>query len=113
MLYLLDSQVGIACVQLAKANGLRVIGTAGTDQGLELVKQQGADFVFNHRDSGYIDKIKSICPEGLEIVIEMLANVNLDKDIQMLKWKKGRVLIVGSRGPVEVYKLHIKYYKNR
>ncbi|CAF0822396.1 unnamed protein product [Brachionus calyciflorus] len=94
--------VGLACVQLAKSQGLRVIGTAGSEAGLELVKTTGADYVFNHREEGYMDKIKALNPEGLEIIIEMLANVNLANDIQILKWKKGRVMVVGNRGAIEM-----------
>ncbi|CAF4694263.1 unnamed protein product, partial [Rotaria magnacalcarata] len=49
--------VGIAAVQIAKACGLRVIGTASTDQGLQAILDQGADFVFNHKQEGYLKEI--------------------------------------------------------
>ena len=83
----------MAAVQLAKANGMTVIGTAGSSAGLELVKNQGADHVFNHRDSDYMEKIKNMFPDGLDIILEMLANVNLNNDLQILRWKKGRVVV--------------------
>ncbi len=95
-------KVGIASIQLAKANGLRIIGTAGTEQGMSDIKEQGADFVFNHKEANYLDKIKEQFPEGVDIVIEMLANVNLNNDLQILKMKKGRVIVVGNRGNIEV-----------
>ena len=51
-------KVGIVACQMAKARGLTVIGTAGSEEGVTAVKQQtGADFVFNHRKEGYMDKI--------------------------------------------------------
>jgi NADPH2:quinone reductase len=50
-------QVGIAAVQLAKAHGLYVIGTASTEQGLQAVLDQGADLVFNHKKEGYLKDI--------------------------------------------------------
>lgn len=80
-------------MQLARIHGMKVIGTAGTQAGLELVKSQGADFVFNHRESGYMEKIKDIYPDGVDIILEMLANVNLNNDMQILKFKKGRVAV--------------------
>ena len=86
-------KVGIACIQLAKTQGLKVIGTAGSDAGLKLVKEQGADYVFNHREKNYMEKIKSSFPDGIELVLEMLANVNLENDLYILKWKKGRVVV--------------------
>ena len=49
--------MGIAAVQLAKALGLRVFGTASTEQGLQAVRDQGADLVFNHKQDGYLNDI--------------------------------------------------------
>jgi NADPH2:quinone reductase len=49
--------VGIAALQIARAMGLRVLGTAGTSKGLELAKQEGAHQVFDHRKAGYQDEI--------------------------------------------------------
>mmetsp|Transcript_8348 Transcript_8348/g.12694 ORF Transcript_8348/g.12694 Transcript_8348/m.12694 type:complete len:333 (-) Transcript_8348:59-1057(-) len=95
--------VGIAAVQLAKAFGCRVVGTAGTAEGLKLVKAQGADQVFNHREDGYEEKIKQAFEDngGADVILEMLANVNLEKDIQMLA-RKGRVMVIGNRGSIEI-----------
>ncbi len=50
----------MAAVQLAVDHGCIVIGTAGTQHGLDLVKAQGAHAVFNHHDEGYPEKIKVI-----------------------------------------------------
>jgi NADPH:quinone reductase len=94
--------VGIAAVQIARAAGLTVIGTAGSDRGRELVLAQGAHHVLNHRDSGYLDQLKELtCGRGIDIIIEMLANVNLGNDLKVLA-KDGRVVVIGSRGPVEI-----------
>src|SRR6516225_3224395 len=49
--------VGVAAVQFARARGLVVMGTAGTERGLDLVKQQGAHQAFDHSKVGYIDEI--------------------------------------------------------
>ena len=49
--------MGLACVQVAKASGLTVYGTAGTQEGIELVLKQGATAAFNHREEGYSKKI--------------------------------------------------------
>lgn len=52
------SQVGLAACQIARAYGLRVLGTAGTEEGQNIVLQNGAHEVFNHREVNYIDAIK-------------------------------------------------------
>ncbi|XP_008291268.1 quinone oxidoreductase-like [Stegastes partitus] len=94
--------VGVAACQLARSMGLKVLGTAGTSDGMKLVLNNGAHLAFNHREEGYTDKIMAATEgKGVDVVVEMLANVNLSKDLEMLALG-GRVAIVGSRGPVEI-----------
>jgi len=94
--------VGIACVELAHARGLRVIGTGGTDAGLASVREHGADVVLNHRAEGYSDEImKATGGKGVNVIVEMAAHVNLDRDLTLLS-KHGRVVVVGNRGRVEI-----------
>ena len=94
--------VGTAAVQLARAAGMVVIGTAGSDAGLNLVKQQGAHHVLNHSADGYLDELMKLTGgRGVDLILEMLANQNLGKDLTVLA-KKGRVVVIGSRGPVEI-----------
>ena len=94
--------VGVAATQLARAAGLRVIGTGGTEEGRRLVKEEGAHEVLDHRAPDYLEKLVELTGgRGVDVVLEMLANVNLDKDLNVLaKW--GRVVVIGSRGPVEI-----------
>jgi len=94
--------VGTAAVQLARARGLRVFGTAGSDDGINLTRQQGAHEVFDHRAPEHFEQIMNATGgHGVDVIVEMLANVNLGKDLTILA-KGGRVVIIGSRGPVEI-----------
>jgi NADPH2:quinone reductase len=94
--------VGTAAVQIACAHGLRVFGTAGSDEGLKLAREQGAHEVFDHRVPDHFEQImKTTSERGVDVIVEMLANVNLGKDLTILA-KGGRVVIIGSRGPVEI-----------
>lgn len=94
--------VGTAAVQMARALGLRVIGTAGTAEGLDLVRQQGAHHALNHRTAGYLDElVQATGGHGADLVLEMLANVNLEKDLTILA-RRGRVCVVGNRGTIEI-----------
>ena len=94
--------VGTAAVQLARADGLRVFGTAGSDQGLKLAREQGAHEVFDHRAPEHFEQImQATGGRGVDVIVEMLANVNLGTDLTILA-KNGRVVIIGSRGPVEI-----------
>ncbi len=94
--------VGTAAVQLARACGLRVFGTAGSDQGRKLAREQGAHEVFDHRAPDQFEQImKATDGRGVDVIVELLANVNLAKDLTILA-KSGRVAIIGSRGHVEI-----------
>ena len=91
--------VGIASVQLARAAGMQVIGSASTEKGRKLVAEQGAHHVIDHRSPGYLDQILKLTNgRGADVIIEMLANVNLGNDLNVLA-QGGRVVVVGNRGP--------------
>ena len=94
--------VGIAAVQLARAAGLTVIGTAGTDKGRKLVLEQGAHHVADHRVEGYAEEIMALTKgRGVDVILEMLANVNLARDLTLLALR-GRVAVIGNRGSIEI-----------
>jgi len=94
--------VGSAAVQMARAMGLTVFGTAGTQKGLDLVKSEGAHEVFDHSKAGYVDEImKATGGRGVDIILEMLANVNLSADLKLLAIN-GRVIIIGNRGEITI-----------
>jgi NADPH2:quinone reductase len=94
--------VGTAALQIARAMGLTLFGTAGSDKGLELAKREGAHQVFNHTKSGYQDEImKASGGRGVDVILEMVANVNLAGDLKMLALH-GRVVVIGSRGDATI-----------
>ncbi|MBL8150137.1 MAG: NADPH:quinone reductase [Blastocatellia bacterium] len=94
--------VGIAAVQIARAAGMRVIGTVGTEKGKELVETEGAHFVVNHKDPDYLKRAAAYTNRnGFDVILEMLANVNLGKDLEVLV-AGGRVVVIGNRGTVEI-----------
>jgi NADPH:quinone reductase len=94
--------VGIAAVQLARAQGLTIIGTAGTQRGLDLVKKEGAHHAFDHTKAGYTEEIMKVTVgRGVDVILEMLANVNLANDLKLLAMR-GRVIVIGNRGEVTI-----------
>jgi NADPH2:quinone reductase len=90
--------VGTAALQMARAMGLTVFGTAGTDKGLELARREGAHQTFNHSKAGYHEEIMKAAGD---VILEMLANVNLGGDLKLLAMN-GRAVVVGSRGDVTI-----------
>lgn len=94
--------VGTAAVQIARAMGMTVIGTAGTARGLELVKKEGAHHAFDHSKAGYAEEIlKATGGRGVDVVLEMLANVNLATDLKLLAIE-GRAIVIGNRGEITI-----------
>jgi NADPH:quinone reductase len=94
--------VGTAAIQLSRVLGLRIIGSAGTQEGLDLVRAQGADHAVNHKAAGYLDEIMKITDgRGVDVVLEMLANVNLEKDLTVIG-PRARICVIGNRGTIEI-----------
>lgn len=94
--------VGIAAVQLARAAGLQIIATAGTQKGQQLAAEQGAHHVLDHHQADHLEQALAWTNgRGVDVILEMLANVNLGSDLKVLA-PQGRVVVIGSRGPVEM-----------
>ncbi len=94
--------VGTAALQIAVGNGILTIGTAGSERGLELIRKQGAGHVLDHTKEGYLDEVAALTGgRGPDIILEMLANVNLARDMDIAA-KYGRIVVIGNRGPVEI-----------
>jgi NADPH2:quinone reductase len=94
--------VGVAAVQLARAAGLHVVGTASTDKGRRMVAAEGAHEILDHKAPGHFERaLASTGGRGFDVILEMLANVNLASDLTILALH-GRVVVVGSRGPIEI-----------
>ena len=93
--------VGTAAIQLAKRAGLTVIGSGGTDRGRQLILDEGADHAVDHTNDGYVEEVRKLSNGGPQIILEMLANVNLATDLDLLA-KYGRVIVIGNRGEITI-----------
>lgn len=94
--------VGLAAIQLAAAAGMRVIASGGSIEGRELAAGQGADHVLDHHAEDHWQELMALTEgRGVDVILEMLANVNLGRDLGVVA-RGGRVVIIGSRGPVEI-----------
>jgi NADPH2:quinone reductase len=66
------------------------------------VTGSGADRVFNHTTPGYLDEImRASGGRGVDVVLEMAAHINLDKDLGLLA-NRGRVVVIGNRGRADI-----------
>lgn len=97
-----SGSVGTAAIQLAKRAGMIVIGSAGSERGMELVRAEGADHVVDHTAEGYLTTIGELTNgNGPSLILEMLANVNLAADLETVA-VHGRIVIIGNRGEITI-----------
>jgi NADPH2:quinone reductase len=93
--------VGLASVQWAASRGISVIGTASSDEGRQLAGEQGADLVVDHNDESHLSQVKDFTDgRGVDVIIEMAAHTNLQKDFEALAMF-GRIVVVGNRGSLD------------
>lgn len=93
--------VGVLAVQMASAIGAKVIGTASTEEGRKLITDLGAEHALNHINQDNLQELLNLTDgKGPDVIIEMLANVNLQIDLEMIN-QYGRIVIVGNRGSLD------------
>lgn len=63
--------VGQLAGQIAKAHGLRVVGSASTDDKVAYLKEIGFDGAFNYRTEDSRSKLAELCPNGIDVYFEV------------------------------------------
>lgn len=94
--------VGILAIQMAKACGATVIGTASSEAGRELILAQGADHAMEHLSGDTVGELRRLTEErGPDVILEFLANRNLATDMEVIA-RYGRIIVIGNRGTIEI-----------
>ncbi|MEH7094437.1 NADPH:quinone reductase [Neobacillus vireti] len=94
--------VGLQAVQMAKAHGATVIGTASKPEGKKMVQQAGADLVIDHVTEATTEEVRALMDgNGPNVIIEFLANKNLETDLKLIA-PFGKIVIIGNRGSIEI-----------
>ncbi|KAG8163023.1 hypothetical protein KVR01_007501 [Diaporthe batatas] len=89
-----SSTVGEIVVQLAKKEGMRVIGSVSSDEKAEYVKSLGADECFNYTKESCDAALKRLAPEGLDVVYENVGGDHFQAALTNMKWF-GRIIVCG------------------
>jgi NADPH2:quinone reductase len=78
--------VGLIACQWAKALGLQLIGTAGTDAKCELAKANGAAHVVNYNKEDFLPRVKEITGgKGVKVVYDSVGKDTWDKSLDCLR----------------------------
>jgi NADPH:quinone reductase len=87
--------VGLAAVQIGVAAGARVIGTAGSEDKLDLIRQQGAAEAINYRKEDWVQRVKELTEgRGADVIYDPVGGDIFDQSLKCVAFE-GRVLIVG------------------
>ena len=88
--------VGTLLVQLAKHKGLKVLGTASSEQKLQLVAELGADYAINYSEDDWTDEVlKATDGKGVDWIIEMVGGDIVAKNLKVLA-THGTMWVYGS-----------------
>jgi acyl transferase domain-containing protein/NADPH:quinone reductase-like Zn-dependent oxidoreductase/acyl carrier protein/SAM-dependent methyltransferase len=89
--------VGLAAIQIAKLNGAKVFGTAGSNKKRKMLETLGVDHVLNSRSLEFADEIMRLTDGvGVDVVLNSLAGEAINRSLKCLR-PFGRFLEIGKR----------------
>ncbi|KAI8333476.1 hypothetical protein BC941DRAFT_434819 [Chlamydoabsidia padenii] len=86
--------VGQVAGQIAKAQGLRVVGSAGTDEKVAHLRELGFDGAFNYKTEDTDEKLTELCPDGIDIYFENVGGKMLEIVLKHINFF-GRIIACG------------------
>lgn len=87
--------VGLAAVQIGVALGARVIGTAGTQDKLDLILAEGAEVAINYREEDFVERVKELTEgRGADVIYDPVGGDTFDRSLKCIAFN-GRVLVIG------------------
>jgi len=88
--------VGVACLQLARLSGARVIATASTEEKCAKLRDIGAHFVLNHNKEDVVRRIKELTGKrGVDLVVDYIGKDTWGRSIQVVR-RGGRIVTCGA-----------------
>ncbi|MGD0545010.1 MAG: zinc-binding dehydrogenase [Candidatus Acidiferrales bacterium] len=85
--------VGIAAVQLAKARGLVVFGTAGPTK-QEYLRKIGVDHAIDYQKNDFVEVVRKFAPDGIEMVMDPIGGKSFSRSYKCLG-VTGRLVVYG------------------
>jgi acyl transferase domain-containing protein/NADPH:quinone reductase-like Zn-dependent oxidoreductase/NADP-dependent 3-hydroxy acid dehydrogenase YdfG/acyl carrier protein len=88
--------VGMAAIQIAHWRGAQVIATAGSKAKRDLLKGLGVAHVLDSRSTDFVDEVKAITGQGVDVVLNSLAGEAMERGLATLR-PFGRFIELGKR----------------
>lgn len=92
-----SSGIGTTAIQMAKAVGHEVIVTAGSDEKCEFCRRVGADLAINYRADDWREVLAAERPDGVDVILDMVAGDYTRKNIESLR-SDGRYALIAIVG---------------
>ncbi len=100
--------VGLIACQWAKAEGITLIGTAGSDEKCALAAQNGAAHVINYRTENFVERVKEITGgKGGDVVMDSVGKDTFDGSLDCLAPFGMMILFGSASGPVPPLNLQV------
>tara|TARA_B100001121_G_C18669923_1_gene613258 strand:+ start:901 stop:1872 length:972 start_codon:yes stop_codon:yes gene_type:complete len=94
--------VGQIFCQWAKSLGCKVIGTVGSDEKIEIARENGCDYVINYSKDNFANKVKDLTNgEGVPVVYDGVGKKTFDQSIECLKVRGVMVSFGNASGPLD------------
>jgi NADPH2:quinone reductase len=108
--------VGLTAVEIGKALGTKVIGTAGGAEKCAVAREHGADWIIDYKTENVRDRVKSIAAEvgreGVDVVYDPVGGEIFDASLRCVAWG-ARLLVVGfAAGQIQKIPANILLVKN-
>jgi NADPH:quinone reductase len=89
--------VGAIVGQIAKIEGCRVVGIAGSDEKIDwLINELGFDAAFNYKTTADISaKLQETCPRGIDVYFDNVGGTITDAVLQLIN-RKARISLCGQ-----------------
>ncbi|MBS1874433.1 MAG: NADPH:quinone oxidoreductase family protein [Acidobacteria bacterium] len=92
------SGVGMSAIQIGKALGAKVIATAGEPEKRRFARSQGADFVLDYHEPGWVDRVKELTERrGADVIYDPVGGDIFDLSTRCVA-AEGRLLVIGFAG---------------
>jgi len=87
--------VGLACIQVAKALGARVVASASSAAKRALASESGADDVLDAAAPDWREQLRSLTDgRGVDVVVDPVGGAETERAFRSLAWR-GRHLVIG------------------
>jgi NADPH2:quinone reductase len=87
--------VGTAAVQIGRALGARVIGTAGGADKCEIARREGAEVCIDYRADDFVARVQELTQgRGADVIYDSVGGEITDQSLKCIAWN-GRLLIIG------------------